>query len=446
MSLETRLLSCLQPWIDAPAWRVALSGGLDSSVLLHLLARLSHVQQLPPLSAIHIHHGLQDQADAWAEHCRQLCAGLGVPLEIVRVRVEGGASLERAAREARYAAFRERLGMGELLLTAQHLDDQAETLLFRLLRGAGVRGLAGMQPVRALGAGKLVRPLLGITRQELHSYASMHQLDWVEDPSNENLHYSRNYLRRRVMPVLNERWPQGASALGRTAMHLREAQVLLDERADEDLAQAASAAPFPWLTCPSLDMTELSALSPARQRNALRRWLDLLGAAMPDSDHWAGWDALRDAAVDAQPVWRLAGGELRRSGARVYWLSGDWCADPPQPAAWDLAEGPQLLPGNGSLTLQGQGELPGLLQVRYRHGGERLVLAGRGQRDLKRLLNESGLPAFVRARLPLLWRGDELLAVANLPLLSDLTGSGLRLIWTPPGAAHDQAVLPPSQV
>src|SRR5690606_32375381 len=106
MSLETRLLSCLQPWIDAPAWRVALSGGLDSSVLLHLLARLSHVQQLPPLSAIHIHHGLQAQADAWAEHCQQLCAGLGVPLEVVRVRVEGGASLERAAREARYAAFR----------------------------------------------------------------------------------------------------------------------------------------------------------------------------------------------------------------------------------------------------------------------------------------------------------------------------------------------------
>lgn len=446
MSLEARLLSSLQPWLGAPAWRVAFSGGLDSTVLLHLLVHLRRTQALPPLSAIHVHHGLQAQADAWAEHCQRLCSDLRVPLEVVRVRVEGGASLERAAREARYAAFRERLGAHELLLAAQHLDDQAETFLFRLLRGAGVRGLAGMSPVRALGAGRLVRPLLGVTRQELQGYASTHQLSWVEDPSNEDLHYSRNYLRHRVMPVLNQRWPQGASALGRTAMHMREAQILLDERADEDLAQAAGVAPFSWLTCPSLDLAVLSVLSPARQRNALRRWLDALGAAMPDSDHWAGWDALRDAAVDAEPIWRLGEGELRRAGGRIYWLSGEWCAQVPSPGEWDLSVSELGLPGNGSLRLDGHGALAGPVQVRYRQGGEQLVVPGRGTRDLKRLLNESGLPTFVRARLPLLWCEGRLLAVANLPLLCEVAGSDLRLIWTPPAAAHDQAVLPVSQV
>lgn len=446
MSIETRLLSSLQPWFDAPAWRVALSGGLDSSVLLHLLVHLRRTQPLPPLCAIHVHHGLQAQADAWAEHCQRLCDDLGVALEIVRVRVEGGASLERAAREARYAAFRERLGAHELLLTAQHLDDQAETLLFRLLRGAGVRGLSGMPPVRELGAGRLLRPLLDVTRQQLQGYAATHQLDWVEDPSNQDLHYSRNYLRHRVVPVLHERWPQVANALARTAQHLREAQTLLDERADEDLAQAAGGAPFPWLTCPSLDLSVLSALSPARQRNALRRWLDSLGAAMPDSDHWAGWDALRDAAVDAEPIWRLGLGELRRAGGRVYWLSGDWCAPPPLSVEWEPQVGELCLPGNGSLRLEGAGALSGPVRVRYRQGGEQLLIPGRGTRDLKRLLNENGLPAFVRARLPLLWRDEQLLAVANLPSLCEVAGSGLRLIWTPPDAAHDRTVLPASQV
>src|SRR5690606_37668692 len=136
-SLESSLLESLEPWRRAPAWRVALSGGLDSSVLLHLLVRMSEREALPPLSAIHVHHGLQPAADGWPAHCQALCDGLGVPLQVERVRVSAGASLERAAREARYAAFERRLGEGELLLTGQHRDDQAETLLFRLLRGAG---------------------------------------------------------------------------------------------------------------------------------------------------------------------------------------------------------------------------------------------------------------------------------------------------------------------
>lgn len=152
-TLTAKLLQTLAPWRDAPAWQIAYSGGLDSTVLLHLLADLAKTQPLPPLQAIHVHHGLQAAADAWPAHCQAVCDAAGVPLRVMRVQVPSGASLERAARDARYQAFAEAIGPGELLLTGQHRDDQAETLLFRLLRGAGVRGLTGMPAQRSLGGG-----------------------------------------------------------------------------------------------------------------------------------------------------------------------------------------------------------------------------------------------------------------------------------------------------
>lgn len=179
-ALELRLRQALQPWRTAPAWRIAFSGGLDSSVLLHLLADWARHEDLPPLSAIHVHHGLQPAADAWPEYCAQFCARLDIPLEVVRVQVAPGASLEQAARRVRYAAFAERLGSGEVLLGAQHRDDQAETLLLRLLRGAGVRGLAAMPASRPLGQGSLVRPLLDCSRAELQAYAQTHGMIWID--------------------------------------------------------------------------------------------------------------------------------------------------------------------------------------------------------------------------------------------------------------------------
>ncbi|WP_037045475.1 tRNA lysidine(34) synthetase TilS, partial [Pseudomonas sp. BAY1663] len=205
-----------------------------------------------------------------------------------------GRQLERAAREARYAAFADCLGEGELLLTAQHRDDQAETLLFRLLRGAGVRGLAAMPAERGLGRGRLLRPLLDISRAQLEAYAHSHGLDWIEDPSNRSLDHSRNYLRQRVMPELRQRWPRAAASMARTAAHMAEAQVLLDELAVQDLGPAQGPSHFDWLPLPSLALPPLRVLTPARQRNALRHWLADLTLA-PDGDHWAGWDALRDA-------------------------------------------------------------------------------------------------------------------------------------------------------
>ncbi|WP_030127980.1 tRNA lysidine(34) synthetase TilS [Pseudomonas sp. QTF5] len=427
--LPTRLLLNLAPWRTATTWRIAFSGGLDSTVLLHLLAHLAKTQSLPALTAIHVHHGLQAAADAWPEHCQSVCDALGVPLEVVRVQVESGASLERAARDARYGAFNAATHTGEVLLTGQHRDDQAETLLFRLMRGAGVRGLSGMPSQRPLGRGYLLRPLLDVTRAELEAYATEYQLSWIEDPSNQDQHFSRNYLRHQVFPVLIARWPQAVATIARSAAHLSEAQGLLDELAQIDLAHATTVSDFDWLGLPSLELAPLEKLSDARQRNALSHWLKLL-TTLPDSDHWSGWENLRDATGDARPVWRLAAGELHRAGGRLWWLSGSWLRTPSSPVSWVDPAISLALPDNGVLTFTGQ--IPvGPLQIRYREGGEIMNLPDRGHRDLKRLLNESGVPGFARGRLPLVYRGEQLLAVANLRGLNGGEQGGWYLHWQP---------------
>lgn len=434
IALESLLLESLRPWRAAPAWHVALSGGLDSTALLHLLVRLREREALPPLRAVHVHHGLQAAADAWPAHCQALCDRLGVSLHIERVQVAPGASLERAARAARYAAFERRLGEGELLLTGQHRDDQAETLLFRLLRGAGVRGLAGMPASRPLGRGHLVRPLLAASRGELEAYIRQQGLTWVEDPSNADTGMARNFLRREVLPALTRHWPQAGQNLARTALHMREAEGLLGELARLDLAAAADDDTFSWLGLPSLGLKPLLELSDARQRNLLRHWLAPL-TRMPDSEHWAGWCDLRDAALDAAPRWQLEGGELRRADGRLWWLSGAWLAQPVAPSSWDDPRQPLRLPGNGEVRLQG-GAPDGPLNLRYRQGGETMTIPGRGRRDLKRLLNERAVPGFVRGRLPLLYRGDELLAIANLPGLDGSQSGKWQLDWCPPTNAQ----------
>ena len=428
--VHIRLRDALQPWRSAPGWCVALSGGLDSTVLLHLLASLAQREALPPLSAIHIHHGLQAAADAWPAHCRELCAALSVPLQVEHVQVAPGASLEQAARQARYAAFAARVCADEVLLTAQHRDDQAETLLFRLLRGAGVQGLSAMPASRPLGTGQLVRPLLNCSRDELLAYAREHGLAWVEDPSNADERFSRNYLRRQVMPAVLRRWPQASANIARSAAHLSEAGQLLDELAQQDVAAAEVPGEFAWLGLPSLALPALRGLSEPRQRNALRYWLRPL-TAMPDSEHWVGWQALRDAAVDAAPIWKLAAGELRRSDERLWWLAGDWLRSP-MPASVAVQGSQQVaLPGNGLVRIDGI--LPvGNWQLGYRRGGEQIFLPGRGHRDLKRLFNELRVPAFARDRLPLLRLDNQVVAIANLAGVQGAVDGSWQLHWQPP--------------
>lgn len=426
LDIEQHLLEMLQPWRSSLSLCVAFSGGMDSTVLLYALAQLSQRQHLPPVRAVYIHHGLQAAAQSWPAHCQQVCDELQVPLSILTVNVAATASVEQAARVARYAAFAQHLHAGEVLLMAQHQDDQAETLIFRLMRGTGVAGLCGIPAARSLAPGYVLRPLLDVSHQQLLHYAEQHGLGWIEDPSNATDEFDRNYLRRQVIPVLKRRWPRMQQSLLRTAQHMLETQELLEELAREDVQSAQLEPAFAWLNLPRLNLDRLRELSAARQKNLLRYWLKPF-TLLPDSAHWASWDSLRDAQADAQPVWRLHTGAVQRSQNGVYYLPESWLQEPP---ALDLslsAAGRYDLPNNGHLVLEGEVTQP--LQARYRQGGERFMLADRGHRDLKRLLQEHGVPVFVRSRLPVIYLADQPVAIAGLPALSHPQVQHLTITW-----------------
>lgn len=424
--IEKTLFDALQPWRTASALSVAFSGGMDSTVLLYALVQLAKKYPLPPVRAIYIQHGLQVAAQAWPAHCQRVCDALQVPLTQVAVDVAPTASVEQAARHARYAAFEQHLQANAVLLMAQHQDDQAETVLFRLMRGTGVAGLRGIPQTRALAQGHLLRPLLRVAHRHLLEYAQQQQLHWIEDPSNAADDFDRNYLRRQVIPALKARWPQMQQSLQRTAQHMQEAQQLLDELAAEDVRHAFIAPVLDWLTVPCLNMDTLRQLSPQRQKNLLRYWLAPF-TLLPDTAHWAGWQSVRDAQADAQPIWRLHKGALMRSQNRLYWLSDVWLQAPPTFELTVHKAGRYPLPGNGYVQIAG--DLTAPLQLRYRQGGEQLWIAGRGHRDLKRVLQEQGVPPFVRSRLPIVFLAQQAVALANLPVLSHPQAQGLTVTW-----------------
>ncbi|WBE24153.1 tRNA lysidine(34) synthetase TilS [Denitrificimonas caeni] len=428
LNIEQHLLKTLQPWGNCSALCVAFSGGMDSTVLLHALARLAQQYHLPELRAIYIHHGLQEAAQTWPAHCQSICAQLQIPLVVLEVDVAASASVEQAARVARYAAFEQHLAQDEVLLMAQHQDDQAETLLFRLMRGTGVAGLRGIPETRALPRGQVLRPLLAVSHQQLLAYAQQQQLSWIEDPSNATDEFDRNYLRRQVIPALKTRWPAMQQSLQRTAQHMDEAQQLLDELAKEDLLRVGVDPAQQWFDLPCLYMAGLRELSLLRQKNLLRYWLSPF-TLLPDAAHWASWETLRDAQDDAQPVWQLHDGALLRSQDKLYWLTAFWLQAPPDLALTITEAGCYALPANGYLRVEGEVRAP--LQVRYRQGAERFFIAGRGHRDLKRLLQECGVPTFLRARLPIVFLDQQPVALANFPALNHPQLQGLTLTWHP---------------
>ena len=210
-SLSIPLLQALSPWRNAKAWHVALSGGLDSTVLLHLLVQLRQTHSIPPITAVHVHHGLQAAADAWPAHCQVLCDGLSVPLQVVRVQVQAGASIERAARDARYQAFAALTGVQDVLLVGQHRDDQAETLVMRLGRGAGIDGLSGMAATRRADGMVWLRPMLGVGRADLRDWLRARGIGWADDPSNDNDAFDRVRARKALVQFLKDEAKRGRS-------------------------------------------------------------------------------------------------------------------------------------------------------------------------------------------------------------------------------------------
>jgi tRNA(Ile)-lysidine synthase len=430
--LRERLAHLLPGFPDVPVC-VALSGGIDSTALLAALAeahsggRHEGTRQLR-LRAVHVNHGLHPNAARWSAHCRRLARQLGVPLRVLSVTVarERGASLEEAARVARYRCFAKQLRSGEALLTAHTQDDQLETVLLQLFRGCGLPGLAAMPEVAPLGPGRLVRPLLTCARPQLEAWVRARELAWIEDDTNLDERFDRNYLRRQVLPAVRQRWPGVARAAARSARHAAEAQGLLAKLGRSDLERASDGA--------SLSVKALRSLPQDRRRNVLRLWIASGGYSLPDArrlEEIAG--PLIDARPDAHPrvEWSTEGAAARRIVAmrQADLLSLTECGNvldsgaPAGQLAWDWQQSSRCaLPDGGTLELTAQRHgpidldaLPAQLGVTWRRGGERLrVRRGGPRRALKSLLQEAHVPLAERARLPLILAEGALVAAADL--------------------------------
>lgn len=424
-----------------PGWQgvphcVALSGGIDSVVLLHAMSRLRADGRIRSLRAVHADHGLQAPSRDWAQQCRALCARLEVPLTVVELRLAAvpGASVEALARDARYAAIAATMPAGEWLSTAHHRDDQLETVLIQLLRGAGVAGLAAMPARMPLGPGWHARPLLGVDRDEIAAYAGRHALEFQRDPSNESPRFDRGWLRSELLPRLRSRWPAAAATVARSAGHLAQASRLLAELAAADAQGIADGR--------RLSVEGLSRLSRDRQANALRGWIHACGLRPPSAARLeTALETLLSAREDAQPLVRWPEGELRRYRGRLYAMRalGPAPRGGPVPAgdsSWQI----DLGPGGGRFGLvadRAGGLLAGLpapVEIRFRAGGERLrPEPGRPRKNLKDLCQEAGIVPWMRDRLPLVYAGGRLAAVADLWIDVEFRvppgAAGLAPVW-----------------
>lgn len=444
-----QLESVLQSIPDCSSAVVGLSGGLDSIVLLHALSELRANHKLGlELRALHINHGLQADADAWQQLCQTLCEQLAVPFRAEKIELKqttstNGEGMENAARQARYQVFEAELQRGEALLLAHHRDDQMETLLLRLMRGSGSRGMSGIPLTRKLGQGCLFRPLLSFDRAELQAYAQRRQLHWAEDQSNRDTSFDRNYCRHQLLPLIEARWPGYRDSWSKTATLAAEAESLLADLAALDLAVIAAAGHA------ALKLEELQGLASPRRRNLLRHWLDRLG--LPD----LGWNRLQQlseelvmANDDSQATIVGDGFQLTRFKHELLALRLLTPVDTQSCLSWQPGACARLdLPDNGYLQAQksvGEGiRLDDLdqLQLRYRQGGENCRLAGRPGKSLKKLLQEHQVPPWLRDRLPLVYAGDELICIPGIGVSEQRAAAsgepGIVLEWQPPSTEID---------
>ncbi len=421
-SFERQVAACA----DVKRWLIAYSGGLDSRVLVELAARV-----LDPGSVLllHINHHLQPDAGVWAVHCGLQASKLGLAIKVIDV--QPASASEADARDARYAAFVREAGKGDVVLMGHHADDQAETLLLRLVRGAGPNGLRGMPRRRPLGVAHLLRPLLDVTRAQLESWAQSQQLDWVEDPSNASIDYDRNFIRHRVMPALAQRWPDVQSRMGISAGLLDETVLLLEAVARSDLAACVG-------VHQGLKGDVLAALPASRQRNLLRYWVgENAGVTLNSSVLARIEQELLLAAVDRQPQLRLGACSLRRYRGDLFLVPAQQSTPVQAIEAIKLAAGVIELrqgqlsvlaltsgalstPDSGPVAVAGYASQFALrtlegVTLRYRRNGERCRPVGRsGSHPLKKLFQEYAVPPWLRDDWPILVCADEIVAVAGL--------------------------------
>ncbi|YCO04449.1 tRNA lysidine(34) synthetase TilS [Vibrio sp. VNB-15] len=421
---------------------LAFSGGVDSRLLLELLSRYQQARltdggsadsQLIDCHAVYVHHGLSANADDWAQKCTQWAqhAGFSCSVEHVNLDINSGESIERLAREARYQALAKQIQAGDLLLTGQHADDQVETFLLALKRGSGPKGLSSMAESMPFAAGTLVRPLLTIKREQIEAAAHNFGLEWVEDESNQDTRYDRNFLRHRIVPELSERWPNIHQAVQRSATLCSQQEALLDELLGAVFKRALQ-------SDLSLSIEELATHGELARARLVRMWLAKLNANMPSQVQLKLiWDEVANAQQDANPKLKLKQGEVRRFQHRLYWVTVN--TDVTSWQAKLLLNTPLMLPeplGDIELSTDSS-ELsialpahPELLRVTFNPEGLSAHPTTRNHsRKLKKLFQEYNVPSWRRRQIPILMYQDKVVAVADLFVDQAFSGQDCELIW-----------------
>ena len=463
--------------INVTDFLLGYSGGVDSHVLLFLMHQLRSLSPHVKLTAIHINHNLSHNSPAWVVHCQNICSQLEIPLLIfpIVLNLKKGMSLEEAARNERYRVFFDQMQSAETcLLTAHHQNDQAETVLIQLLRGAGPKGLAAMPQIQKFSHGKLIRPLLNVTRKEINHFAEQNKLNWINDESNQDFRFARNFLRDKITPILEDQWPSFGKSLSRSARHCAETSKLLEDLAEIDLNQLQNQSN-------SIDAGLFLKLSFSRQSNLLRYWIQKCRVRVPnESKLHAFIKMLQQAGVDKSPkiVWEgvelfkqrnqiyllpkdnnsnipvgfQEGGEARassRSGAYIEYVSSEWQQQSQnlkgdgyslKKIIWDL-KGPLMLPNQLGILSVREHVLGGLdpairfkpLEVRFRSQGEKIQPVGSPYRkSLKKLFQEWNIPAWQRSQIPLLYLDGKLISVIGYCISQEIVatqGLGLEISW-----------------
>lgn len=423
------LLEIVEPLfsvLEQQNFLVAYSGGLDSHVLLHLMSRIPDIA----IRAVHIDHGLQDVSPWWSRHCRDICSEFGIPLERISLNLDvpSGQSIEAYARNKRYEAFMELLEPEEVLLTAHHQNDQAETLLIQLLRGAGVAGLASMPMIAGFSEGQHFRPFLNLSREQLEAYADHYDLNFVEDASNADMRFDRNFLRHQILPQFIERWPGSVGTLSRAAMLQGETQRLLDSYVSQDLELMLGSVEG------TLSVELILQCQPERRRALIRYWIAASGFRYPSSKKLQHIISdVFQAAEDAAPLLKWEGVEIRRYQGDVYIMPPLVSHDIYQSFDWDLKQ--DLFIASLGVKLEVKyleswsetlSNAEQKLTVSFRQGGEVIKPAGSDKTlTLKHLFQQFSIPPWMRGRIPLLFHGEELIVVWGVcqvaPDASDIT-------------------------
>jgi len=400
----------------SPSFIIAYSGGIDSHVLLHLMHAAGF-----NCRAVYIDHGLQQESGSWSEHCAQVCQQLGVDFKTITVNAEParGESPEASARGARYQALAVEMDEGDILLTAQHQNDQSETLFLQMLRTAGPAGLSAMPVSKVFASGRHMRPLLHKSQAELEAYAQAHELNWIEDPSNQDNRFDRNFLRNQIFPLLQDRWPSIHNTLANVSNLQAEAALLMNDLASIDAAETIDGA--------TILIEALTALPVERQRNLVRYWLQQNALDVPTAkrmDEILG--TVINAGDDKTPVVSWQQTEVRRFQGRLYAMKSlpeidveaEYTLEPEIPTVIeDIEKAVLLQPASQGLSAD---VINQPLSIRFRRGGEKIKPVGRSHtQDLKKLMQQAGIPPWQRSRLPLLYLDDKLIAVADYWVADD---------------------------